>query len=1300
MADPFAAFEGRYGRQSGGGGDVWSSFENRFSIARLDPSKSKKAGGLNMLDEKQLATLGYKPGDIEDWNENPIRKQKRLEDVLTGIASQSSPTLKPGYQPGSLTKTFPRTNVEDKDLSTWRGFASGAKQTTLGAMEEFLKSSGALGITQGTGEITEQDIARDPEKYRNYGRTGNSKYFAPKAKSTAQQAAEALNSGAFYGTMFGKGLAQLGGTPLTKFGLGVAEEGSQNVISGATQRYGKTGSTAEAFNPEAMGQDLTLGAIFGGIMRAPGAISGTRQANKALSNTLDQIETQNTYRGVADVINQANISQAAKKQMKSKLDEFDLPTIQNKPQVSYEQKAIEEARSFVEDKLAREMRNYQKQTGGVAKLAREADVGGGMEYSRQSMNPQWYRKFYEDYGRAPTKADYLDMAKSELNRGSSDARAMIGDDAVDAYLKSFEPKQAATPARSIGDDFVATPGGTAARPQRPTPEPIVPTAGRFDVQEYAQGMQKEIKQAQPTIAKQAQEAVKSKGGRAFIDDVGIFGKIIKKVEKEQGITLKPGENVDFKIDRVRRASLIADQMADDTGLKKIIQDYGDSKTWAEANAYLRDKRALELYQARGENVAGIDLAKAARNVQENAGKFQDLELRFREYNKQYLDKAEQYGLISPELKEYLLENYQDYAPLARVIDEVTGGAGSSPVSLSKQTVIQALKGSEKTIRNPLESSYENLHRMVQQGERNQAAKTLASYVDLEGNPFNLRELAPDEAVGNKSTFSFLDNGKKRIFETSPEIAEAAKNMNPTELGLLGKIFAVPNRVLKAGATALNPVFALRNIPKDQSFAFIMSKHPILGVKNFFRAIADVSTNSEFTEMLARAGAGGIEADALRNIGKTVNKVRADRSLGSKVGFTIKHPSQMLRSVEDLVGKTEQLTRTQYARATYQAAKKAGTPEEEALALAAREYNKVSVDFLRAGTVSRQLNAAIPFFNPSIQGTRTFLKGMKERPVATTAKLMTTVYIPSAALVAYNLSDPDRQAVWKDIPDWEKENNIILILPGAKKGSNGKYEGVIKMPVNPAFAAVNNAITKQIEGTGNLVTDTAKALAETVQPFSTDPMKFASQITPQAIKPFVEHFANKDLFTGAPIIPKYIDGKDTSKMTPSEQVKADTSGTARGLASIFGISPIRVEKLFSQLGAGVGKNVLNASDNVLAAMGVIPKEQIGGQSVSEGLAGALTQATGGKREQVLYEIINSPQLQSNRGRTVDELQSLADQGRIDEAQRRARQYNSDMEKMLETFNKDYKADSKLEEAIAKVKINEEYKSLKARKSKKK
>jgi hypothetical protein len=128
MADPFASFEGSYKTPRGSNASGFDGWETNFTVAKLDPKKSQKAGGLNRLTEQQLASFGYKPSDIADWNDLPERQQKKLEDVLIGIASKSSPTLNPGYKPGSL----PNNNVINQDLST----RSGLKQALPTAARE------------------------------------------------------------------------------------------------------------------------------------------------------------------------------------------------------------------------------------------------------------------------------------------------------------------------------------------------------------------------------------------------------------------------------------------------------------------------------------------------------------------------------------------------------------------------------------------------------------------------------------------------------------------------------------------------------------------------------------------------------------------------------------------------------------------------------------------------------------------------------------------------------------------------------------------------------------------------------------------------------------------------------------------------------------------------------------------------------------------------------------------------------------------------------------------------------------
>tara|TARA_R110000851_G_scaffold8918_4_gene33910 strand:- start:700 stop:1365 length:666 start_codon:yes stop_codon:yes gene_type:complete len=80
--------------------------------------------------------------------------------------------------------------------------------------------------------------------------------------------------------------------------------------------------------------------------------------------------------------------------------------------------------------------------------------------------------------------------------------------------------------------------------------------------------------------------------------------------------------------------------------------------------------------------------------------------------------------------------------------------------------------------------------------------------------------------------------------------------------------------------------------------------------------------------------------------------------------------------------------------------------------------------------------------------------------------------------------------------------------------------------------------------------------------------------PQAIKPFVETWANKNSFTGQPIVPQYM-----LKMKSAEQYRESTSGVAKILGKyipeMVGLSPLEIDSLM--------KGYLGSSANYINAM---------------------------------------------------------------------------------------------------------------------
>ena len=186
-------------------------------------------------------------------------------------------------------------------------------------------------------------------------------------------------------------------------------------------------------------------------------------------------------------------------------------------------------------------------------------------------------------------------------------------------------------------------------------------------------------------------------------------------------------------------------------------------------------------------------------------------------------------------------------------------------------------------------------------------------------------------------------------------------------------------------------------------------------------------------------------------------------------------------------------------------------------------------------------------------------------------------------------------------------------------------------------------------------------------------------------------ANHDFFTDSPIV------SDSIKNKPLQEQKYDsTSGTAIQIGKLLGISPVRVEKFIKQNLAEVGNQGLNASDNVLAALGVIPKDQIGGRSIVGGLTGALTTARGGDRENTFYSTINDAS--GARSSAVDKVNRAVNDGDYNLAKQLAQDYNRELDNKLSSFNSRFKKDSELEDALKRAYINDSDRALKSRKKK--
>ena len=816
-----------------------------------------------------------------------------------------------------------------------------------------------------------------------------------------------------------------------------------------------------------------------------------------------------------------------------------------------------------------------------------------------------------------TLANVIAKAKEKGMRIEPFEGKILPDDASNAEIQRLTKEM-------YNSQFASnTASGAATKPTAVLPNAAVPTrAGKPVVggasgngntkaatltdqesADYLKGMTKAQKEAQK--GKPAIKETVSDFKEKFIDDLAPIEDRLNKAIKA-GTSVNPKDHITYQLDRSRRAEGIMNAYVRDNKLDKLIQKVDSTD---EFDQYLIARHAKELDV---DIKTGRDSAKDAAIVKQLDAKYGAAAKELYGYNQKLLDTAVDYGLISKQSAATLKKRYPEYVPFNRIFNEdemanLAGGVGRGDASLSSQSVVKRIKGSERAIASPLNSIIDKTRVVIEQGERNKAASMLASYKKLEGNPFNLKEISPTETIAGRPTISFLDKGVKRTFLTDKVIADAAKNMSRQDIGLWGRIAAIPARALRGGATAANVGFAGANIVKDMVGAAINSKHSvrIADPTVFGKSLAAALKHDgeSYTELM-REGVSGTSFDMFRNpLKSNVAEIKSYKNPATRAAYLAKHPGQIYRTFENTIGRSEDYGRALQYYSNKKGFKANGKNATDATILAADQARSNSTNFFRHGSVGKGVNLAIPYWNAGVQGARIQARRIKERPAATLSKMGVAIVAPSAMIALNNYSDETKREVMDNIPEYEKKGNIIIVGPNARYNKDtNEWDGVFKFPVPPQHIGIHNTVQDAVKASKTGADfDIAKNLgliSENYTTFNaTDPREVANRYTPQAVKLIAEPTTNTNLYTGNKIVP------DSQKNLPAEDQSSDySSGTAKTLGKAFNISPRQLDNSFRTGLGGAGQNLLRGTDTALSKAGVIKPEEVRGKGLGESITG--------------------------------------------------------------------------------------------------
>lgn len=699
--------------------------------------------------------------------------------------------------------------------------------------------------------------------------------------------------------------------------------------------------------------------------------------------------------------------------------------------------------------------------------------------------------------------------------------------------------------------------------------------------------------------------------RGLVDEDSELIKVLKKLDKEDN-----GNRVrDFYYNAHNVRSSRAASNADITRSPELKEAFGDltSKQLKEFDKYAAARAELSNYKGLKTSKAQAELK---RIVKEGSELF---DTRYKALNRHYQLKAGQMfeaGLVDAKTLKNWLKN-PDYIRIQRNMEDLLnpGNRMSRSRSLASTSAKQRRKGSSREILDTSKTTLKRTQEIDLEIQRNKAASQIIDTLEEAG-------IAEKVTRGEgKNTISRFVNGKKEMFSVPKDIKRVVENINPYHLGVIQQIVSAPARLLRAGTTALSAPFTVTNYLRDQlqsgiySDAVLKTHSPKNIVAGIGQAVKDYvgAENSELWAKFERVAGDQTIFDELRNA-KSSRKMLRELRMGG-TGRAINVVSSPIRTIEDLVGITEKATRFQNFKGKYEQILKKTGNEELAIREATIAALQNSVDFQRAGTLGRQINMLIPYFNAGIQGSRNVARSFRDRPLTTTMKSIGTVALPTVSLTAYNMASADRREIYNSINEFEKQNNFIVITPAARQKEDGGWEGIIKIPKPQGYRELTDParlITEKFLGSEDplVAAEIAKDMAGALTgPINIDDQnKLLGSVTPQIAKPYLQQKLNKDLYSGASIVPEYMRDETDD---PTKRAYEDTSGTARAIAEVLGVEPLRVEKYITDTFGSVGRYGLNASDNILAEAGKIPDNQIGGRSIKSDFSRRLFEASGSK-----------------------------------------------------------------------------------------
>ena len=532
------------------------------------------------------------------------------------------------------------------------------------------------------------------------------------------------------------------------------------------------------------------------------------------------------------------------------------------------------------------------------------------------------------------------------------------------------------------------------------------------------------------------------------------------------------------------------------------------------------------------------------------------------YSDALLHLAVEGGMLTARAAADMKAKYPHYVPFFREFYEAAeaqrNGTGKGFANVG--AVTKKMRGSTLDIVDPLEGIIRNTFSIMSAIERNKVGQSIVKLANVDGMGALIEKVSGAAKVTDHS-FSVWRNGKKVVYNTTPELYQAFKMLNPEGANMFTKLLSYPAKWLRAGAT-LGPEFILRNPVRDMISATIYSKHGFIPVVDTLKGLGLYLQKGNTYWEYMRSGAAQANLVSLdRNYLSGQMRDLLQRPSVKKMITT--NPIEVLRGLSEATEMATRLAEFHNVRKGYTGignrlfgkTRKPGSIQEAAL-----ESRDVTLDFSRIGSHTKSLNKTIAFFNAAIQGTDKMFREWKANPRDMTVKTAMWITLPSVLLWELNKDDPRYQ----ELPQWQKD--IFWIIP--------TKDTLIKIPKPFELGILFGTVPERMlqwdydkkrkqKGAG------FKGLAGSVL----DSM--APSFLPTALVPAIEAMTNHSIFMGRDIVPQ-----SQQNTIPELQYGPYTSAVGRKIGETFGVSPRKIDNTIRGYGGSLAGLGLTLTDQMV------------------------------------------------------------------------------------------------------------------------